>query len=838
MHLPALIALLSLLILPPAAAQFQRAGGNPFQPPRATPHYARDRDYTMRHLRLVFDVNVPAHSAHGVVTHYLTPLRDQLRSVVFDAGANLKIEACRLDDADVPFRHDQDQLILTPPAPLPRGKEVTVEIRYTMPGGATGGGANGVGGFHWVDPDPRDPERKPGFWTQGETETNRNWVPCYDYPNNKATSETIVTVPENWEVIGNGIPGQTTHDTAHRTRTYRWTMKQPHSSYLLSLVAGELDIRKSSWAGVPLYYVVPKGKADLIEGSFGNTPDMLQFFSDRLGYKYPWPKYAQCAVFDFPGGMENVTATTLGQNALTDRRSGLWGMASLTSHELAHQWFGDLVTCESWGDSWLNEGFATYFEMLYMEHLRGREQGVRERESGLRSYLAEAQRYKRPISTRMYDKSDNLFDASAYSRPALVLHMLMLSLGEDNFYRGLRHYLEVNAYKPVDAHDLEKALTEATGRNVEPFFDQWIFKPGHPVLDYDWKYDDAKKAVILHVKQTQDTADGTPIYSLPLHVALIRKDGIPEKKSPVGEWDCLVDKADVTNEIPVSVKPDALLIDPDHDLIKSMQNHWADTELPAILRYAPAGPDRMEAARKLADGTPDEAKIGMLAEALRAEQDDETAAQMLPLVSGLKMDAAHKEALRPLLLEQARSKQPARRAAALEALGNLPRTDEEVALLRAAALSDTEPYRVVLAAMGALGKLDTAANLDVYRHQVAVPSRFDQLARRVVDVLSKANLDAAAPILLQAAQPPHRRFVRTDAIEALQTIALNDASIHTALLNLLNNGEDADVQVAAARALKARKDKEAVPALRSLAEKSKNPDVREAAKDAADNLAP
>ncbi len=826
------------LILAPASAQRQRSAGNPFQPPRATVHYARDRDYHVRHLRLVFEVNPAAHSARGIVTHYLAPLRDRLGLIRLDAGANLKIQECRIDGERVAFVHEGDALTLTPPAPLPRGKEVAVEIRYEMPGGGAFGGANGVGGFHWVDADPQDPERRPGFWTQGETATNHNWVPCYDAPNDKCTSETIVTVPENWEVIGNGVQTGTTYDASRHTRTFRWTMKQPHSTYLLSLVGGEEDIRKASWAGVPLYYVVPRGRASLAPPSFGNTPDMLQFFSNVLGVKYPWMKYAQSAVFDFPGGMENVSATTLGERALADKRSGVWPMSRLTAHELAHQWFGDLVTCRDWGDAWLNEGFATFFEMLYMEHLEGKDRYDRERDGALQSYLFESRRYKRPISTRLYDRPDNLFDAHTYSKGGLVLHMLRRELGDADFFRGLGHYLRVHAFQPVDTHDLVEAITEETGRNVAPFFDQWVFKPGHPVLTYTWSYDEAGKAVVLNVKQTQDTSDGTPIYNLPLTVALIRKDGFPDLKTPIGRWTLTINQADGGGRLQVSVKPDAVLIDPDHDLIKEIKLNWAASELPAILRYAPTSLDRVEAARQLvgSNSAPEESTVQLLVEAVRAESSNEAAASLLDILGGLKLEDARKEALRPLFREQAASKDLTRRAAALQALGSLPRNPEDVARLRAAAGSDTEPYRVVQAALAGLGRLDAATNLDVFEHQIKAHSLHDQLTLAAVNALARANTEAAIPVLLEAASPTHPRFVRIRAIQALAGVAPGSAAAHAGLLGFLKEENSPGVQIAAAQTLKQRKDMEAVAALRALSTAAKQNDVREAAKEAADAL--
>ena len=814
----------------PAHAQFGGDGGNPFKPPEATIHYARTRDYHVQHLKLVFDIDAVSHSAHGVVTHTLAPLREGLTRIVMDAGANLKIEGCRLAGYEVHFTHDKNTLTVEAPSPLSRDTPVALEIRYTMPGGRTGGGANGLGGFHWIDPRPTNPDRRPAFWTQGESNTNSNWVPCYDYPNDKCTSETITTVPDNWIVIGNGAEGPVTHDATRHTRTYRWTMTQPHSTYLLSLVGGELDVKKSSWRGVPLYYVVPRGEADLIEGSFGNTPDMLSFFSDTLGVKYAWPKYAQSAMFDFGGGMENVSATTLGAFSLTDMRSGKYAMSSLNSHELAHQWFGDLVTCKDWGDIWLNESFATFFEMLYMEHLNGKEQYDREMESNIQGYLRGATRVAHPLSTKHYSNPDAMFEQShTYDKGGAILAMLRYQLGDADLFRALGHYLKTHAYQPVDAHDLEKSIAEETGVNVEPFFDQWIFKPGHPVLDMTWSYDDTGKTVVVHVKQQQDTSDGTPIYDTPLVLELIQH--APGSTLSWQRVMVTLNKADQEFRLPANRTPDAVLLDPDHGMLKEVKElHWDDSALPSILLVAPCCLDRRRAADRLATNGVNDATKQLFVDALKTEGTAYVGAYLISKLGELKDPA-----LGPLLREQATSKQPERRAAALAALGGLPRDDQDIAILKAAAVSDTEPDNVVENAMPALGKLDAIGNLEAFRHQIHAKSRRDRLARTAVRTLGASGQDTAVPVLLEATAPSHTADVREAAIESLTKLAPNNPVIHTQLLALLKD-TNADVQQAAITALKDRNDKAAVPELRALATSATDNDVKQAASDAADNL--
>ncbi len=822
----ALLLFAGMSVLPVAA----HAQTNPFKPPRATVHYARTRDYHVRNLKLIFDIDAKDHSAHGVVTHALAPLRDGLTAIVLDAGDNLKIQGCKLDGSAAKFSQATEKLTIQPNVPLVRGKEVAVEVTYTMPNGGRFGGANGAGGVTWIDPRPNAPDRLPQFWTQGETDGNHHWVPCYDFPNDKCTSETITTVPDNWEVIGNGTQGLTTHDALKHTKTFRWKMTQPHSTYLLSLVAGELDVRKDTWQGIPLYYVVPKGKGDLAKASFGNTPDMLTFFSKTLGVKYAWPKYAQCAVFDFPGGMENVSATTLGTFAITDARSGLWPSSSLTSHELAHQWFGDLVTCKDWGDIWLNESFATFFEMLYEEHLRGKEVYDGEVEGNTNSYKFSARRSLHPLSTTLYPSNDAMFESGhTYAKGGVILHMLRRQLGDADFFRGLGHYLRTNAYKPVDSYDLIQAFQEETGVNVEPFFAQWVFKPGMPVLDFSWTYDDAKKEVVAHVKQTQDTSDGIPVYNTPLSFALLREGSagnIERVKVNLGSTD-------QEFRFPAAVKPNAVLIDPDHDLLKDLTKRTFDaSEAPTVLRYAPSHLDRRAALAELvpSGSTPDAATVTLLTTALRTEPGDSVGATILTMLGSLKQ-----ENLRVLFRGEARSKMGGRRLAAMNALALLPATKDDVALLHTAAISDTETYTVVEAALNDLSKLDATSSLDAFQHQAGATSLNDRLANTVVTVLSRTKSDAFAPVYLAATAPVHTMRVRTKAVDALAETALNDATVHTGLLKLLAENKPV-LQVAVAHALRDRKDKEAVPALRKLAQDSADKEVREAAANAADTL--
>ena len=802
--------------------------------------------YHVRHLKLLFTVDAKDHSAAGIVTQYITPLKGPLTQFEFDARANLRIDAVNINGKDAQFEHKGDVLtIFSQSIPLQDGKEAAVEIHYAMPNTPTRGGANGAGGFRWIDPNPDQPDRKPSFWTQGETNTNSSWVPCYDFPNDKCTSETHVTVPDNWTVIGNGLESPATSDTVNHTRTYHWTMKQPHSTYLMSLVGGELDVQKDVWRGVPLYYVVPKGRANMIPGTFGNTPDMLSWFSDSLGVKYAWPKYAQCSVFDFPGGMENVSATTLGM-FLSDKRSGNFPQSSINSHELAHQWFGDLVTCKDWGDIWLNESFATFFEMSYMEHLSGAEAYENEVESNIRQYLFSAQRSKHALSTNFYSDPDSMFESGhTYAKGGVILHMLRRQIGDKAFFKGIGSYLKKFAYKPVETADLEGALSDYTHQDLKPFFDQWVRKPGHPVLDMTWTYDETRKEVVATVKQMQTTSDGTPTYNMPLTFGLLSMPGagdasdtkstqkFTKKNTQITRQNVTLNTTSQEFRLPAPVRPAVVLLDPDHDLLKEIKDlHWIDSDLSVILRSAPNSVDRRRAASQLAGvETLDGAKISLFVEALKTETSDGNAASLLNLLGNTK-----NETLRDLFRAEAQSKNSGRRAAALGSLGKLPATEEDVKLLRTAALSDTEIYTVVTTAMTALGKQNAAANMDVFQHQSAQMSDRDLLASTSVSVLGEAKLEAGVPVLLAVAtNTTHIPMTRAQAIRSLDTLSPGNAAVHDALITLLNDSSPR-VQQAATKVIAVRMDKEALPALKTLASTSKVKSVQDAANEAAGQL--
>ncbi len=806
---PAFVALCLML---GRGADAQRS--NPFKPLPKKAQVERVPEYDLKNVLLNLRVIWEWRTLSGTVTETLAPLKNSPKVIAFDCGKGITVTACKVDGIDAKFEIKDGKLNVTPLVALKKGVDANVALTYfskpTTPGSDIAGF---LPGLHWVEPNQWEPERKQAVWTQGETEDNHEWIPIYDYPNDKTTSETFIEVPATWYVVSNGALLDVAENAALHTKTFHYKMTQPFSTYLLSLAGGELDVATDKWEDRDLVYAVPKGMGGLIPTSFGDTKDMLTFYSERFGVKYAWPKYAQTCVWDFGGGMENVSATTLTAGALVDARNERWGMASLNSHELGHQWFGDLITCRNWGNIWLNEGFATFMQMIYFEHSRGKDAYDYERYDAWRSYLNESRYYKRPIVTQFFPNPGAMFDSHTYPKGGLVIHALRHEMGDDAFFKGMGHYLTVRGYTPVDTQDLIKALEESSGRKLQAFFDQWVYKPGHPVLKYDWNYDRAAKQVKLHISQKQDTDDGTPIYAIDLPVAVLSG----------GKWTqttVALNKTDQDFTLPCADAPVSLLIDPGHDYPIELMKRWKSGEAEADLTLAPCGIDRLHAADALLKTAAGETRV---LEAAATEPGKEAAAEMIRDAAKYRRAAA-RAALRALL----KSKDEECRAAALFALGRLPKNADDQATLRGM-VNDREPYSIVTGAIEALSEQDADANLPTFRAALAMPSLRDVIATAAVYALARCRKPEATALLQDILRPGHPRRLRFAALYSLQNQP-GGAARFAPLLAALVHDEDPRIQRASIEILQRSGRSEILPSLRLLRESAKDAEVRDAAR--------
>ena len=528
----------------------------PFALPGDQPHWPRDREFDLKHIRLEIALDPENRALSGTADHTLSAINDGLTAVELDA-VELQIEAVTsAEGASLDHSCEGGKLRVRLGSPLKAGEETTLHIAYSC---------TPRRGLYFNTPDEAYPQRPRQVWTQGEDEDSRFWFPCYDSPNQRFTSEVIVTVPREWNTVSNGRLVDDRENGS--TRTYHWSQETPHPTYLMSLVAGEYTEVREEWNGIPLVYYSPPGREEDTRRAFGKTPKMMQFFSERIGTPYPWAKYSQVTVADFIfGGMENTSATTMTDYLLHDERAHLdFSTDSIVAHELAHQWWGDLLTCRDWSHGWLNEGFATYFDLLFKEHDLGAEEFRYGVYQDAVSYLAEdSGRYRRPIVSSVYNQPVDLFDRHLYEKGGLVLHMLRGLLGDTLFWKAMAHYC--NAYRgtSVTTQDLQRAIEEATGKNLDWFFHQWVFMGGHPDLKVTYSWDEESSTSQLAVSQTQEVSDVTPLFRMPVEVGFVTAGGVHTRRVVVSE-------AQQTFHFPLGEKPVMVRFDPGYWCLKTLE---------------------------------------------------------------------------------------------------------------------------------------------------------------------------------------------------------------------------------------------------------------------------
>jgi aminopeptidase N len=476
-------------------------------------NWIRSRQIDVKHIAIDLKFDWDKESALGVTTVTLAPFRDT-NKIYLDA-ASMTINSVKLaSGADLKFNYDGkkdgDNLEIMLDRVYKSGEDVSVKVDYVTNYVNKADADTAIGSFgrglRFIKPTKEEPNKPYQIWSQGESEFNRYWFPSYDSPNDFRTTELRATVAKPYFVVSNGKLMETKENT-DGTRTFYWKMDQPYSNYLTSIVVGEYtEIKNGEYDGKPIYAYGYPSEAKEVALTTKNLPATIKFFSEKTGVKYPYAKYSQAFVEDFGGGMENISATTQIEEMIHDERELLDSDSeSLQSHELAHQWFGDYVTCRDWGQIWLNESFATYFQAMWDEELKGHEyflyNDVRSNQD--QYYDTWNQGNRRPIVTKYYANKDAMFDNYAYPRGGAVLHMLRKHLGEANWWKAINHYLVTNAHQPVSTEELRIAIEETTGESMDWFFDQWLYRMGHPIFEVSQNYDAASKKLTLNVKQTQ-----------------------------------------------------------------------------------------------------------------------------------------------------------------------------------------------------------------------------------------------------------------------------------------------------------------------------------------------
>ncbi len=716
-----------------------------FELPDDHVQYAPDRPADVKHVKLVIALDFEQETVSGTVYTTFSTLYDDLKTVTFDA-VELSIERVMLEDGkELAFSTDAKKLTVTLDRPYNYGEQFTLAIEYH---------AKPRTGLRFIKPAPEDPTRPVQAWTFGQPRYHSHWFPCHDAPNDRATTEIIATVPAQFITISNGNLLGITDNGA--TRTHHWRHDVPHAAYLISLVVGDFAVIEDHYKHIPVTYYVRPDRKDDAPLYLGKTPEMIRFFSEYTGVEYPYDKYAQTVVEIYTGAMEHTTATTHSFALLLDKRASLdIDYVPVVAHELAHQWFGDLLTCRDWSNGWLNEGFATYFEELWGEHDQGTDYFKQSMLDLKKGYLEEDGHYRRPIVYYVYhDDGFELFDAHLYNKGAWVLHMLRHQLGEAAFKRAMHAYISRYREREVITADLERTFEDVTGRSLAQFFQQWVYKGGYPAFEVNYSWDSEHNMAKVKIKQTQQVNDLTPCFVTPVELAFTvptsdeaaKDDHTTETRTVemrvmLGEDE----QVEQTFYVPLERQPVMVRFDPGGWLLKTLK-----FERPAkMLRYQLAhDPDvlgRIEAAEALGEVGDDES-IDALKQALHTDAFwgvRNAAASALGVIgTGKAQD---------ILLQALQELDPAQfsrvRAAIARTLGKFQAPAQaELAGRSAQALSallekGDVSYLVESAAALALGRTRTAGSIDQLVKLIDRPSWMNFVQRGIFGGLAEAGED-------------------------------------------------------------------------------------------------
>lgn len=746
---------------------------SPTPPPE---HFSRERTYDVLHTKIEVVLDEKRKTVDGKVTTKFVPLRPNFDLFELDA-ADMKIKKVYLTNGRaLNFHFDSlaQKLKIYLDSVYSFKDTLLVAVEYFV--------SNPRKGLYFIQPDSAYPNKPYQIWSQGQPEDNHYWFPCYDFPNDKATSEVIATVNKDFVVISNGKLISVKEDRKRGLKTYHWFMDKPHSSYLISIVAGEYVKLQDYYLDIPLEYYVYKSNAKYAKLSFEKTPDIMKFFSEKIGYKYPYNKYAQTIVEDFIyGGMENITATTLTSSTIHDERAHLdVSSDGLIAHELSHQWWGDLLTCRSWEHAWLNEGFATYFTSLYFEYAQGKDEFQLSVYNMQKSAKFADMVDKKPTVWNRYFNPTDLFEAHIYQRGGAILNMIRFILGDELFWKAINYYANKYAYQNVETNDLKIAIEESTGYNLEWFFDQWLYKAGYPIFDVNYTYDESKKVVKLTVEQIQQPDSLTPaVFKTPVDVEITTKTGSKIHR-------IFIDKRKQEFELEVDDKPLMVVFDKGNWILKDLYFEKSKEELIYQARNASEMIDRLWAVQELG-------KI----------MDDEIARVMREIASSSEFYAIRQEAVSNLgkikdentarfLIKLYRVENNSRvRRSIVEVLKEF-KFDFVSAFLRDV-IKNEQSYYVIASAVNSLASIDSVNKMEVIENALQMDSHQEVIRttalRRLSDFKGTSLEKEAIKILKRYSLRGNHPSVRITAISTLSLFADKDPSIKDFIFGMVNTPE-------------------------------------------------
>lgn len=767
-----------------------------------TPVYARDRAFETLHVALDLEVDLARRRLAGTCATTVRALRAGVRRVDLDA-VDLKVSKVEVDGRRAAFTNAKGKLSVALPRALSETAEAVVTVTYAV--------ERPKSGLHFVYPGPHNRENPTQMWSQSQPEDAKRWFPCHDFPGEKATSEVRAVVPKGFVAVSNGVLLE--RGSKNGKETFHWRLDRRHSIYLITLAVGRFSEVVEEWDGIPIVYYCEKGREADAKRGFAKTAAAMKLFSEKTGVRYPYPRYAQVAVAEYPGGMEHTTATTQTDACLIDAQAAVdHDLDTLVAHELAHQWFGDLVTCREWSHAWLNEGFATYMEVVFLRSERGDDDADFELLHNSRAYFDEdSRRYRRPVVTRHYKDPWTIFDRHLYEKGSWVLRMLHAELGDELWWKAVGHWLTKYRDSVVETQQFVRAIEASTGRDLQPFFDQWVYRAGYPSLKMRWAYEPKGRKGELWLLQTQEVSEKNPAYRFR---ARIRVTGRGWSRT----FTETVDGKEHRFSWTLPGEPLDVVFDPDFELL------WkGDLSKPLAmwlhqLAKGPKAVHRALAAQHVARWG-GELAVDALTAAVRRERFWNAASEMvdqLSHVAGEKSLAA----LRGLLKS---ARHPKVLRAVVEALGR--RGDASDARALAPLARNGRSLLVRAEATRALGSLDGRRHLGVITANLKAKTYRDGVAAAAVSALAASRDPRRVAQLEKLALPPYRFGARLAAVRALSGYASASSRAVPALIKLLPE-HDERISLVVIAALGATGDERAIPALEKAKKETGNPRVR------------
>lgn len=785
-------------------------------------------DFLHLKLELLFE-DLTAQSFSATATYTLRPVREGVTDLTLNAEDLYIDDVATATGPGVRFEYDDKELSLRFAAPLPPEADTVLTIRYRC--------IKPIEGMVWALPDSAYPDRPPVIHTQGEAEYARYWFPCLDSPVDRCTTEIVAEVPTPFFALSNGKLIERRDDPKTKRTAFHYRQDQPHVFYLVSLVIGQFNEVADRWRDIDVQYFVQPGKGEQARLTYGRTPEMIEFFSKLLHFDYPYAKYSQVTVpLFFFGGMENTSATTVTDLALLTPRACIdQDLEGLIAHELAHQWFGDLLTCRSWKHIWLNEGFATFMNTVWLEESKDREEYLYDIWTRY-ARVAENDRTGEPpgILFSDYRDADETFfhkGSMPYTKGSCVLHMLRHQLGDEVFWRAVAAYVNKFAYSQVETEDLRRVLEAVSGLNLEQFFDQWVRRPGVPHLSVRYGWDEEENAAYVTVMQTQHIDRDAPAFQAPLDL-YFRVDG----KDEFARMELTERKNVFRREF--ARKPELFCADPNAGLLMELKCDMPRSMWQRLLVEGPTTISRCLAAKNLARFDRPEVIDALRATVADAAEHRTVRKEAAEALGAMRCHAA-RDTLVALLGDQAAIEHPKVRAAVISAAGTYDAPEIGKAIAPFAA-SD-ESSKVEAEATEALGNIPSFDAQDILVANADKESYYHQIRVAAIEALAKRNDPKAIDVAGKYAAYGQHDRVRPVAVRALGRLARANenrrSEIRATLMRLLTDPQDRTVW-AAIDALADIGDAESTAAIRRLLSGATKPTTYRRAGDALEKAKP